>query len=1217
MKIIIDHSAFCNQYNSEWDTDRFTRNLKSFISSATAHEFYISLNENSSHFPDALTQLRSLCNPDRIIILKQLERTFDNFGPESNKIKIAVSGAARRSIFRKVQPDVVDFGTTEAMRNDGAPYVSPRSTRYLSVLHATKKDAAALENHQYASALDLALRRSRLIITDSSWASKTIRSILEDSEQSFRIVYQTSEDAKYRLVNQETKEKTEEKRNICFISTNDIKNDWRRFFRSVLTLDPHLKWSCQISVICQHALAAVSVMKIAQEFGIEILIESFTFSDQATFATIAKSNLILINSSNGENDLLILQQIPSDIPLLISQNGVASDFAAGNPMLYDPTDHVCLTELITRVLTDKEFATNLVHSRQGLNLVINEYSFGKSLLSAYETVYRESYSERSHHAFSYDTGKKLLYFSPLPPLPTGVAEYSVQLIKSLSIYTNVICVVDQAEIANEWINENCQVVHHRNLELLRALSGIQIYNLGNSEYHFYMLRHMNELPGTVILHDVFLGHMLAWANWKGLISDHDIRNELYLSHGTTAIQVNQDLKFDKIIAKWPVSGFVFRKSISVVVHSKHAKDIISKFFGVSAETKSFVVSQVCQSSIFSDLKGKISVKLPIGALVVATFGMVTDHKYPIQLAEAWLKSSLSKNTEAYLVFVGEVSHPIEDKVQAALFGSDASRRVIFTGRVSDEIYHSYLFRSDIVVQLRRDSRGETSRAVLDVLAAGKSLILNAHGSASEYPADCVTLISDQLNVDELTVALERLAINDSLRAKIGSAAQRHIKEHHNGLTIAKELVNILKFGFDTPYHFEQQKLIEIAEIISSQDLPKNLVLPVSRAFTKGFVVDQPLQLFVDITVLADSDSHTGIQRVVKAVLSNLISTPPAGMRVEPVVLKNGRPFYARAFLNMHFGLNFADESFEDEVHYGPGDHYLGLDWVPDRYPAAGQWFACFRALGGRVSTVIYDLLPIASPQYFPENSYLYFKRWLDATIASSDNLVAISRTVKSELDNYIEAKHIRNHPVCCWFRLGSDLYDLPGSEPVFDSESKVDLPKGLTFLMVGSLEPRKGYVQVIEAFTHLWRSKRRFNLVIVGRNGWKFDDIMLSIANCGQSNNKLRLLSTASDSLLSYLYGTADALIAASYGEGFGLPLVEARRRGLAVIARDIPVFREVCPDAEAFFASHTPKDLADVIVKWEASRMQVRDLSSGVADVITWEQATESLVASIIPAAL
>lgn len=87
-------------------------------------------------------------------------------------------------------------------------------------------------------------------------------------------------------------------------------------------------------------------------------------------------------------------------------------------------------------------------------------------------------------------------------------------------------------------------------------------------------------------------------------------------------------------------------------------------------------------------------------------------------------------------------------------------------------------------------------------------------------------------------------------------------------------------------------------------------------------------------------------------------------------------------------------------------------------------------------------------------------------------------------------------------------------------------------LAVGTIEPRKGYRQIISAFDLLWERGEDVTLVIVGIKGWLMEDLISRIENHPEKGRRLFWLSRISDGMLSHLYRTATVLLAASSGEG-------------------------------------------------------------------------------------
>jgi glycosyltransferase involved in cell wall biosynthesis len=168
--------------------------------------------------------------------------------------------------------------------------------------------------------------------------------------------------------------------------------------------------------------------------------------------------------------------------------------------------------------------------------------------------------------------------------------------------------------------------------------------------------------------------------------------------------------------------------------------------------------------------------------------------------------------------------------------------------------------------------------------------------------------------------------------------------------------------------------------------------------------------------------------------------------------------------------------------------------------------------------------------------------------------------------------------------------------------------------MVGTIEPRKGYLPVLDAFDQLWGQGLDVNLIIVGAEGWRhlprdmrrtIPQILARVHSHCERGKRLFWLNGPSDEYLEKIYASSSCLIAASEGEGFGLPLIEAAQHGLPVIARDIPVFREVAGEHAFYFAAEKP-DLAQAIKEWLELYHKGKHPKSDAMPSITWTQSVE-----------
>jgi glycosyltransferase involved in cell wall biosynthesis len=278
--------------------------------------------------------------------------------------------------------------------------------------------------------------------------------------------------------------------------------------------------------------------------------------------------------------------------------------------------------------------------------------------------------------------------------------------------------------------------------------------------------------------------------------------------------------------------------------------------------------------------------------------------------------------------------------------------------------------------------------------------------------------------------------------------------------------------------------------------------------------------------------------------------------------------------------------------------------------------------GVDVTFLVYDLLPAQKPEFFPEFASEPHTRWLDAITANADRLICISQAVADELSEWLRLRTTKCHaspPEITALHLGADISSAGSSVGMPDNADDVltRVRSAPSFLMVGTIEPRKGHLQTLAAFEELWREGFDVNLVIVGAEGWKpvpqelrrtVPEIVRRLRNHPELGRRLLWLEGISDEYLEKLYSTAACLVAASEGEGFGLPLIEAARHRIPILARDIPVFREVAGKFAGYFSGTAPIDLAQAIKDWLNLYAENRHPRSDKMPWLTWAQCAERL---------
>ena len=378
------------------------------------------------------------------------------------------------------------------------------------------------------------------------------------------------------------------------------------------------------------------------------------------------------------------------------------------------------------------------------------------------------------------------------------------------------------------------------------------------------------------------------------------------------------------------------------------------------------------------------------------------------------------------------------------------------------------------------------------------------------------------------------------------------------------------------------------------------------------------QIFVDISGIVSHGLRTGIQRVTRSILRELLQNPPKNYIIEPVYanVKQCGYHYARKFTLSFLG--FSTNIFDDEpISYHEGDIFFCLDYKPSIIPIQKPFYHKLRSQGVIVKFLVYDLLPIKMPHFFRYVKVKNYTEWLK-TVLVSDGAICISASVARELKGWIRQNNaeILSKFDVEWSHLGADIEN---------SNSTTGLPKNAkiilkrfcskpSFLMVGTVEPRKGHTQTLSAFELLWNQGIDVNLVIVGEKGWLVEKLLKALRNHPKTGKLLFWLEKISDEYLEKIYQSCTCLIAPSEGEGFGLPLIEAARHKLPILARDLPIFREVAGKYAYYFKNdNSPEILAESIESWLELYASDNYPKSGKMPWLTWKESAELLFKTII----
>lgn len=387
---------------------------------------------------------------------------------------------------------------------------------------------------------------------------------------------------------------------------------------------------------------------------------------------------------------------------------------------------------------------------------------------------------------------------------------------------------------------------------------------------------------------------------------------------------------------------------------------------------------------------------------------------------------------------------------------------------------------------------------------------------------------------------------------------------------------------------------------------------------------KPHKIYLDLSEIAFRDAKTGIQRVVKNVIKEWVSYDKVDYSIAPICARPSEGYcpaidYIASLLKENSVPSIIEDAEGCSLQEASfGDIYFMLDFQPRLVPKMRNLYQTLSNKGVRVVFLVYDILPIQFPQFFTPGFADAFCDWLNTVLEVSDKVISISQSTMNSILNYIEKNpsvNISSSLEHQWFHIGVDFpQHMTAAQHI---PSQLCEKKTALFLMVGTIEPRKGHADVLDVFEKLYSTGSSPRLVVIGKKGWGCDELISRFVKFAACYEQFIWLDNAQDEILLSCYEQANYVIAASYGEGYGLPIVEAAYFGCKVICRNIPVFREVAGNIDVTYFNNND-DLYNVIkTACDAPTQPSKTISSCLnlktPDVVDWQTSSLWLYHAVI----
>ena len=489
-----------------------------------------------------------------------------------------------------------------------------------------------------------------------------------------------------------------------------------------------------------------------------------------------KAYLMAFPSQYEGFGLPIVEAWACGTPVLTSDNSSLGEIAAESAILVNPFKVQSITEGLVSALKRADLDEFIEKGRKRL-----EKFRWNVVADATVELLNQFIEKKVGNDTKQKAREKIAFFTPLPPLQSGISDYSVDIIGELSQYFNIDVYIDNGYKISCDLPDNVNIYNHKKFKKKAAEYFDIVYQMGNSEFHEYMMPYITAYKGTLVLHDYNLHSLLQYLTLykqsnnmkqyeKYLLEDFDIETvEEYLKNlqnRTTGIEIRG----------MELNGCVSNYANKIIVHSDEAREkLLTRNIGRNVRS----IRHYAKIEPLVD-KSKLKAKYNFSEdeIVIASFGHIHETKRAIPILKAFAMLCKKYNNLRYN-FVGKLDKGIKNNFEEIVQQHNLGELVTVTGYTELEQFEEYIDLTDICVNLRHPYNGETSGSLMRELAKGKCVLVNNLGSFSEIPDEgCIKIppvseMQEDEEVQAIYAALEELVEDRTRIDEIGMKAREY------------------------------------------------------------------------------------------------------------------------------------------------------------------------------------------------------------------------------------------------------------------------------------------------------------------------------------------------------------------------------------------------------------------------------------------------------------
>jgi glycosyltransferase involved in cell wall biosynthesis len=562
---------------------------------------------------------------------------------------------------------------------------------------------------------------------------------------------------------------------VMCTSGMDFRKNTTRLIEGFARANRALRFSYQLVLCCSVSPSDIQQLKeTAQRAGAsdDLVITGYVPDDDLV-KLYNGASLFAFPSLYEGFGLPVVEAMACGVPVLTSHNSSLAEISGDAAYLVNPESSDEIAAGIYTMLTNPDMQTE--YRKKGFQQA-DKYQWSGVARKVWE-------------GYRLVTRKHIAIFSPVPPVHSGISNYLVTILPTLLLNADCDLYIDDGytpELPPEL--GDLQVYNHKRFPEKAEQYDTVIYQMGNSQYHEYMVPYLRKYSGIVVVHDVNLhGLTMVWTLGKSDVAAYyEVLRENIKSGAEAVLHDILAGNIENPTERLVLNKYYVKRAKAVVVHNQYSYDAL--------------LNEGISNIKIVRLPVRMPTQIPTQSprpndnrFVFASFGYFSPHKH-LEAAIRCMKRFVEqgwRNVEYQIV--GNCESDYLETLVSLVQSLQLESHVTFFGHLPKEEYHERLRRADAAITLRYPTCGETSSSLLDALSYGIPTIVSDIGSFREFPDGVVLKVPVHLQDESpLYTAMLKLYQDQGLRTRMSRQAKHYVSHDHSVEQYVEQLNDLIE-----------------------------------------------------------------------------------------------------------------------------------------------------------------------------------------------------------------------------------------------------------------------------------------------------------------------------------------------------------------------------------------------------------------------------------------